>query len=132
MPGKDGAGLHEDIRRDLYLLAHTPRFAYIIIVYTFCITVYNIFLMRLTQMTSATTYLVFDNARTVNIWLIVLLLSTFDPGDGERLGVWTLIQLGGYVGIIGGIYCYTRGKPAKPDALIAERELDSNLQDPGT
>jgi len=116
--------LSESIQQDYNLLTGNERFRKLAIAYIFSIVVLNVAAVILVKLTTATTCLVCDVARTVLVWLAAILLYQVGETDaGERVGWWSVPEVLGFTLILWGAWKYSRPAPLQRDVLLGAVEL---------
>jgi hypothetical protein len=116
--------LSESFQQDYDLLTGNDRFLKLAIAYVFSIVVLNVAAVILVKLTTATTCLVVDVARTVLVWLSAVLLYQVGETDaGEQVGWWTVPEVLGFVLILAGAWSYSRPAPLQRDVLLGAVEL---------
>jgi hypothetical protein len=116
--------LSESIEQDYNLLIGNERFRKLAIAYVFSIVVLNVAAVILVKLTTATTCLVCDVARTVLVWLAaILLFQVGETNAGESVGWWTVPEVLGLILILCGAWKYSRPAPLQRDVLLNAVEL---------
>jgi hypothetical protein len=116
--------LHESIQQDYDLLTGNERFRKLAIAYLFSLVVLNVAAVILVKLTTATTLLVCDVARTTLVWLAAIMLYQVGETDaGESVGWWTVPEILGFALILAGAWNYSRPAPLQRDVLLGAVEL---------
>lgn len=100
-------GLHEDTWDSLVMLYNSPRLCALFIIYVFVILGFNAFAMKVTQYINSVTRNILDTIRTMFIWIILTGVHyTVSPLFGEAWSPWSLVELGGFMVLLAGLFTY--------------------------
>jgi len=128
--GGDDCGRQEDAI-DTLKQFQDPLVVLLVIAYVLGLALMNYFSMELSRLLSAVVRNLVSGVRTVLVWAIsVILYYSVGKSYGEQIGLWSIVELCGFVLLIGGSVLYSKAKetqlPAKGDAsLIDERSSET-------
>ena len=110
IPGGDCGGRQENSIDTLYQLRN-PAVLFLVLAYIAGLGTMNYTSMELSRLLSAVVRNLVSAMRTVLVWLVsVLLFYAVGQQYGERLGLWSIVELCGFVLLIGGSILYSRGR----------------------
>merc|ERR1719352_428486 len=88
------------------MLFSTGRLVWISVLFISVIMVFNVTGMMITQATEATTRNVVDGARTLCVWITMVVLNQLGTGYGEDVGWYSYIEGAGFLILILGMFVY--------------------------
>ena len=110
LPGDDCGGRQENSLDTLYQLRN-PAVAFLVLAYISGLGIMNYSSMELSRLLSAVVRNLVSAMRTVLVWLIsVFLYYAVGKQYGEQLGLWSIVELCGFVLLIAGSLLYAREK----------------------
>ena len=110
MPGSDCGGRQENSLDTLYQLRN-PAVLFLVLAYIAGLGCMNYTSMELSRLLSAVVRNLVSAMRTVLVWVIgVGLYYMVGQQYGERIGLWSLVELCGFVMLIAGSLLYAREK----------------------
>lgn len=127
LPGDDCGGLAENTLDSFSQLSHRPLLSLLILVYIFALAALNFSSMEISRLTSAVHRNLIAAARTVLVFGVeVLLWYVFtNHAFGEKVDVFTLLQLTGFAALVGGTILYSSAvKQAREEQLKQQSDDD--------
>ena len=110
IPGSDCGGRLENSLDTLYQL-RSPAVLFLVLCYVAALGYMNYSSMELSRLLSAVVRNLVSAMRTVLVWVIsVLLYYAVGKTYGERLGLWSVVELCGFILLIAGSMLYSREK----------------------
>jgi len=108
LPGEEGLGLHEDTLDSFVMIGNSVTLLLITLLYVVVILVFNLFGMMITQVTDAMTRNIMEPIRTFLVWVGMVVLYWIFSHFGERLNLWSLLQLAGFLVLTFGVLLYNQ------------------------
>ena len=110
LPGSDCGGRQENSLDTLHKLQN-PKVLLLLLSYIAGLGCMNYSSMELSRLMSAVVRNLVSAMRTVFVWIVgVLLFYAVGPQYGEKLGLWSVVELCGFILLIGGSVLYSQGK----------------------
>ena len=110
LPGDDCGKRQENSLDTLYKLQN-PKVLLLVVSYIAGLGCMNYSSMELSRLLSAVVRNLVSAMRTVFVWIVsVLLFYAVGPQYGEKLGLWSVVELCGFILLIGGSVLYSQGK----------------------
>ena len=132
MPGDDCGGRQENSLDTLYQLRN-PTVLMLVVAYIAALGYMNYSSMELSRLLSAVVRNLVSAMRTVLVWVVsVLLYYAVGPTYGERLGLWSIVELCGFVLLIAGSMLYSRAKEKTAGAKKHSRGGKGKRQQQGS
>lgn len=98
MPGAEGNGLREDTIDSFIMISHSWLLAGLVAGSVVFVLLFNITGMVITSLTSAMTRNILEPVRTLLVWVVMIALCYIFTRQtmGERVNLWSLLELGGF------------------------------------
>jgi len=108
LPGREGLGLHENTLDSFVMVSKNPVLLAVNLVYIVVILVFNLFGMMITQVTDAMLRNIMEPIRTLLVWVTMVFVCyvVTKQKAGERVNLWSLLQLAGFIVLSFGILVY--------------------------
>lgn len=130
MPGKEGAGIHEDTLESLHMIFHSKTIGTILLIDMAALLMYNVAGMCVTGHLGAVFRTVLETMRTLFVWLVDLLLF-YTPLGGGNLGEswskWSFLQAAGFVVLVAGTVIYGKGDEVQQKEELEDLEAAGEL-----
>lgn len=107
---------------------HDPLVCMLVLAYVFGLALMNYFSMELSRLLSAVVRNLVSGVRTVLVWIIsVILYYAVGKSYGEQIGLWSIVELCGFVLLIGGSVLYSKAKetqlPSKAEQGLINEQI---------
>ena len=132
LPGSDCGGRQENSLDTLYKLQN-PKVVALVLSYIAGLGAMNYSSMELSRLLSAVVRNLVSAMRTVFVWVLsVALYYAVGPQYGEKLGLWSVVELCGFILLIGGSVLYSQSKErtaSGPNTAAHKKSFDGGVED---
>jgi len=106
LPVPEETGFHEDTLDSFVMLGNNMVLLGVVILYVVVILVFNLSGMMITQVTDAMTRNIMEPIRTFLVWAFMVFACLVFKTIGERINLWSLLQLSGFIVLTFGVLVY--------------------------
>ena len=111
--GQDN-GVAEDTIDSLVMLGNSPVLIAMCAAFTLSLALMNNYSQVLSKNLSAVVRMLVSTCRVVVVWVIGIIIYSFDPDLGEAWDRWCWMQLAAFIVLVGGTFLYVTTRAAAP------------------